>query len=71
MVEEVVELEPPLANPTLSLESDENTTHVSFVSFDIPGKGGIPSIVPLPSPKICSFDWSSLVEPHLPSYVSF
>ena len=71
LLEEVVEPKPSSTNPTHPLESDDKTTHVSIVSFDLPGQGGIPSMVPLPSPKVCSFDWNSLVEPRLCSYVSF
>ena len=71
LVEEVVELEPSLDNPTLPLESDENTADVSFVIFYLPSQGGIPLMVPLPSPEVCSFDWNSLVELFLPSYVPF
>ena len=67
----MVETEPSLANPTLPSKSDENIAHVSFVSFDLLGQEGIPSMVPLPSLGICSIDWNSLVEPHLPSYVPF
>lgn len=71
LVEEVVEAEPSSTSPTLLLESDENTTHVSFFSFDLPGQGGIPLIVPLPSLEVCSYNWNSLLEPHLPSYIPF
>ena len=71
LVKEVVEPKPYWANPTLHLESDENTTHVSFVSSNFPSQGGIPSMVPLLILGVCSFDWNSLVESHLPSYVPF
>lgn len=71
LVEEVVEPGPSSANPTLPSESDANTAHVSFVSSDLLGQGAILPMVPLPSPEVCSFDWNSLVEPHLPSYISF
>ena len=71
LVEDVIELEPSSTSPTLPSKSDENNGHESFVSFDLLGQGGVPSMVPLPSPEVCSFDWNSLVEPHRPSYVPF
>ena len=67
----MVELEQSSTNPTLPSESDENTIHVSFVSSDFSGQVGIPLMVPPTSPEVISFDWNSLVEPHLPSYVPF
>ena len=71
MVEEVVVSMQYSIDSTLLLESDKNTSHVSFVSFDFLGHGGIHSMVPLPIPEVCSFNWNSLEKPHLPSYVSF
>ena len=67
----MVESEPSSTNPTLSSKSDEHASHVVFFTFYLLGQGGIPLMVPLPSPEVCSFDWNSLVEPHLPSYVPF
>ena len=67
----MVEQKPSLARPTLPSESDENTAHVSFFILYLPGQGSIPYMVPLPSPEVYSFDWNSLVEPCLPSYVPF
>ena len=71
LVEEVVDPKPSSINPTLSSKRDENITLVSFVNSYLPSQGGIPSMVPLPRPKVCSFNWNSLVEHHLPSYVPF
>ena len=48
-----------------------NSAHVSFINSNLLGQGGIPSMVPLPSPEVCSFDWNSLVETRIPSYVLF
>ena len=67
----MAESEPSSTNPTPPSESEENIAHVSFVSYDFPSQGGIPSMVPLPSIEVYSFDLNSLVEPHLHSYVSF
>ena len=64
-------MEKSLPNPTLPLESDENTTHLSVVNSNFYGQGGVPSVVPFPRPEVCSFDWNSLVQPCLPSYVLF
>jgi hypothetical protein len=63
-----------LANPTLLLGGDASFDHVLIISSYVPSeKGSIPlslSILP-PSPRMVSFDWNDLVEPHLPSSAPF
>ena len=71
LFEEVVEMEQSFTNPAFPSESDENIAHVSFVSSIFPGQRVIPSMVPPTIPEVISFDWNSLVEPHLPSYLPF
>jgi hypothetical protein len=61
-------------DPTLLLGSDVSTNYV-FSIYDsiLLEQGGIllvPSTPP-PSPKMVSFDWNDLVEPHLPSAAPF
>jgi hypothetical protein len=63
-----------LADPTLLLESDVSTDYVFSISSSVLSEQGgillIPSTPP-PSPKMVSFDWNDLVEPHLPSSAPF
>lgn len=71
LIEEVFELEKSSTSPTLSLESDENTTHVLIVGSIFFCQGVISLMEPPISPEIISFDWNSLLEHPLPSYVPF
>jgi hypothetical protein len=61
-------------NPTLLLGGDASFDHVLSISSYVPSKqGSIPlslSTLP-PSPRMVSFDWNDLVEPHLPSFAPF
>jgi hypothetical protein len=61
-------------DPTLLLGSDVSTDYF-FIIFGsiISEQGGIPLIpsTPSPSPRMVSFDWNDLVEPHLPSVTPF
>jgi hypothetical protein len=61
-------------NPTLLLGGDASFDHVLSISSSVPSEqGGIPlslSTLP-PSPRMVSFDWNDLVEPHLPSSAPF
>jgi len=60
--------------PSLHFESDVSIKHVFFiVGLEPSEQGGIPlplSTLP-PSSKSISFDWNSLVEPHIPSSTPF
>ena len=69
-----VELILVLINPTLPLESEVCTSHIFFTaSSELIEQGGteLASNQPPPSSRIASFDWDSLVEPHLPSAAPF
>ena len=71
---EAVESIPSLINPTLLLESEVSASHIFFtISSELIEQGGIEfaSNQPPPSSWIVSFDWDSLVEPHLPSNAPF
>jgi hypothetical protein len=61
-------------NPTLLLGGDASFDHVLSISSFVPSEqGSIPlslSTLP-PSPRMVSFDWNDLVEPHLPSSAPF
>jgi hypothetical protein len=63
-----------LANPTLLLESDVSIDYVCSISSSVPsaqqGISLIPSTPP-PNPRMVSFDWKDLFEPHLPSSAPF
>jgi hypothetical protein len=62
------------ADPTLLFRSDVSTDYVfSISSLGFSEQGGIPIILstPPPSPRMVSFDWNDLVEPHLPSSAPF
>jgi hypothetical protein len=63
-----------LDDPTLLLGSDTYFEYIFSISSSIPSKqGGIPlssSTLPL-TPRMVSFDWNDLVEPHLPSSAPF
>jgi hypothetical protein len=63
-----------LVDPTLLLGSDASFDYVFSISSSVPSEqGGIPlslSMLP-PSPRMVSFDWNDLVEPHLPSSAPF
>jgi hypothetical protein len=63
-----------LDDPTLLLGSDVST-YYAFSIFDsvFSEQGGIPLAprTPPPSPRMVSFDWNDLVEPHLPSSAPF
>jgi hypothetical protein len=57
-------------DPTPLSGSDVSYDHVLSISISVPSEqGGIPlSSSTLPSsPRMVSFDWNDLVEPHLPS----
>ena len=61
-------------DPTPISESDVSFDHVLIISSSVPSeKGGIPlsSSMRPPSPRMVSFDWNDLVEPHLPSSAPF
>ena len=71
---EVVESIPLSINPTLPLESEVSASHIfSTTSSELTEQGGteLASDQTPPSSRIASFDWDSLVEPHLPSDASF
>jgi hypothetical protein len=70
----VVMLMKYLDNPTLLMRSDVSTDYVFSISISVISKQwGIPltSNTPPPSPRMVSFDWNDLVEPHLPSSPPF
>jgi hypothetical protein len=61
-------------DPTLLLGSDVSTDYVFNISSSVLSEqGGIPLVLstPPPSPRMVSFDWNDLVEPHLPSSAPF
>jgi hypothetical protein len=62
-----------LIDPTLPLESEVDTTQVLLVTSYFSGQGGISpiSMEPPLSTEVISFDWNSLEEPCLPSYLPF
>jgi hypothetical protein len=63
-----------LVDPTLLMGSDVSTDYVFSISSSVLSEqGGIPltSSTPPPSPRMVSFDWNDLVEPHLPSSTPF
>jgi hypothetical protein len=63
-----------LDDPTLLMGSDVSTDYVFSISSSVLSEqGGIPvtSSTPPPSPRMVSFDWNNLVEPHLPSSAPF
>ena len=71
---EAVESIPLSINPTLPLESEVSASHIFFTaSLELTEQGGteLTSDEPPPSSWIASFDWDSLVEPHLPSDAPF
>jgi hypothetical protein len=72
-IRQVIDRIPSLVDPTLSLESEFDTTHVFLVNIDSSIQGVIsPSIVqPPPSSEAIIFDWHALTGPHLPSYIPF
>jgi hypothetical protein len=61
-------------NPTPPLRSDASFNYVFSISSSVPSeKWVIPlssSTLP-PIPRMVSFDWNDLVEPHLPSSAHF
>ena len=64
------ELIPLSINPNIPLDIEVSASHIFFTaSSEITEQGGIElaSDEPPPSCRIASFDWDSLVEPHLPS----
>jgi len=71
--EEVVIPNPSSVDPTLPIESDLGTDQVLIISSHLSGHGDITSNTTVPSPisEVCSFDWNSLVEACLPSYIPF
>ena len=67
--DEVVESISLLINPTIPLESDVSASHILFTaSSELTEQGGTKPTLDEPPPRsrIASFDWDSLVEPHLP-----
>jgi hypothetical protein len=63
-----------LKNTTLILKTDVSTTDVLLTSISKPYKQhGIPLSLSMlhPSHMSVSFDWNSLVEPHIISYIPF
>ena len=72
--DEVIESISVSINATLPLESEVSTSHIFFIaSSKLTEQGGtkLTSDQPPPSSRIASFDWDSLVEPHLPSNAPF
>jgi len=68
LITELVNPTPSLVDQTLPIESDLGTDQVFYVISHLSGRGDIMShtTVPSPSSEVCSFDWNSLVEAHLP-----
>jgi hypothetical protein len=63
-----------LVDPTLLMGSDVSTDYVfSISSLVLSEQGGIPLTLstPPPSPRMVSFDWNDLAEPHIPSFAPF
>jgi hypothetical protein len=63
-----------LVDPTLLLGSDVSTDFVFSISSSLLSEQGeisLTSRTPPPSPRMVSFDWNDLVEPHLPSSAPF
>jgi hypothetical protein len=74
MVDKVVTSMQCSVDPTLLMRSDVSIDYVFSISISIPSEqGGIPLTLstPPPSPRMVSFDWNDLVEPHLPSFAPF
>jgi hypothetical protein len=74
LVEKVVTPMKSLVDPTLLLGSDVSTNYVFSISSSILSEQGGISLVsstPPPSPRMVSFDWNNLDEPHLPSSAPF
>jgi hypothetical protein len=70
----VVMMMPSSTDPTPLLGSEVSTNYVfSISSFVLLEQGGIPLTpsTPRPSPRMVSFDWNDLVEPHLPYSAPF
>jgi hypothetical protein len=70
---QVVDLISSSINPTLSLESKPNTTHVFLIDTDSTMPGGIPPspMEPPISNEVILFNWGMLTGPHLPSHIPF
>jgi hypothetical protein len=61
-------------DPTPLLGIEVSTNYAFSISSSVLSKqGGIPLIpsTPPPSPRMVSFGWNDLVEPHIPSYAPF
>jgi hypothetical protein len=61
-------------DPTLLLGSEVSTDYVFIISSSILSEQRgilLVLITPPPSPRMVSFDWNDLVEPHLPSSATF
>jgi len=73
LVDEVIDLIQSSVDPTLPLESEVDTTHDFIITSGSFKQGGISpiSMEPPPSTEVTSFDWNRLLEPHLPSCMSF
>jgi hypothetical protein len=78
--DKLVYLSPPLVDliqssvdPSLSLESKPDTSHVFLNNTDSTVLGGIPPspTKPPPSNEAIIFDWGVLTRPHLPSHIPF
>jgi hypothetical protein len=70
----VVTLMQYLADPTLLMESDVSTDYVFSISSSVLSEQGgilLTSSTYPPSPRMVSFYWNDLVEPHLPSSAPF
>lgn len=69
----MVESIPSSVDPTLPLESEIHNAHVLHVTSDSSTHGGISSVSfePHPRNEDISFDWNSLIEPHLLYYTPF
>jgi hypothetical protein len=70
---QVVDLISPLVDPTLSLESKPDTTHVFLIDTKSSVSRGIPPspVGPPPSNEAIRFDLDVLTGPCLPSYIPF
>jgi hypothetical protein len=70
---QVIDLISSSVDPTLSLESKPDTSHVFLVDAESTVLGGIPSspVEPPPSNEAILFNWGVLTGPCLPSHIPF
>ena len=70
----VIMLMPYSANPTPLLGSEVSTDYVFSIFNSVLSEQGailVTLSTPPPSPRMVSFDWNDLVEPHIPSFAPF